>query len=122
MSFQNMVILNEESIQQFEDENTVLKDEKMQPYMFEPNKEDLCESSSISTDGSSISDDDLIDPQFEPLYRWKLATLKWCKCGKCAIMERSIESFCCHEKALDFDEYNALLTNAQMEGSIVGFN
>ena len=60
-----MAILNEESIQQVEDENTVLKDEEMQPYMFEPNKEDLCETSCISTDGSSISDDDLIDPQFE---------------------------------------------------------
>ena len=94
MSFQNMAILNEESIQQVEDENTVLTDEEMQPYMFEPNK-DLCESSSISTDGSSISDDDLIDPQFEALHRWKLATLKWCKCGKSAIMERSIENFCC---------------------------
>ena len=81
---------------------------------FEPNKEDLCKSSSISTDDSSISDYDLIDPQFEALHRWRLATLKWCKCGKCAIMERTIESFCCLEKALEFDEYDALLTNAQI--------
>ena len=41
--------------------------------------------------------------------------VKWCKCGECAKMEKTIESFCCHEKAIEYDEYDAKLADAQQQ-------
>jgi hypothetical protein len=35
-----------------------------------------------------------------------ISTLEWRKCGHCAIMIKSIKSFCCHEKAVEYDEYD----------------
>ena len=99
----------EETIDLFEDKNTMV-DEQIQPYMFEPNKGDVCESTADSTDDSSSSEDDSLDHQFEASNSWRRTTLEWCKCGKCAIMERTIESFCCHEKAIEYDSRVKMLS------------
>ena len=40
----------------------------------------------------------------------------WCKCGHCTLKRKAIESFCCQEKALEYDEYDALLKEAEAQG------
>lgn len=91
---------------------TEYKDEIIQPYMFEPNKGNLEEASNDSSEDSESAEDE----EFEVINAWRRDTLEWCKCGKCSIMEKSIESFCCHEKALEYDEYDKKLTAAQNQG------
>ena len=76
--------------------------QEIQPYMFEPNKNE-CSHNSYDSDDESTSteeEEEGIDHEFEAINSWRLLTLEWCKCGHCAIMEKSIESFCCHEKAV----------------------
>ena len=99
--------------------NTEKKDEifgckelGIEPYMFEPNREERRETSDDSSEESE-SDEEEVDEEFEAANAWRRSTLSWCKCGKCAIMEKTIESFCCHEKALEYDEYDEKLASAQ---------
>ena len=44
-----------------------------------------------------------------------LSTLEWCKCGYCD-MSKTIESFCCHEKSIEYDEYDDKVKSAQDQG------
>ena len=88
--------------------------QQIEPYMFEPNKEDDAETSCDSSE-SSTTDDEEFDEEFEAANALRLCTLKWCKCGECAKMEKTIESFCCHEKAIEYDEYDAKLADAQQQ-------
>ena len=83
------------------------------PYLFEPNQgeEEFSDSSQSST-----SDEEEIDQDFETANSWRLSTLDWCKCGNCSVMDKTVESFCCHEKATEYDEYNEKLTNAENQG------
>ena len=46
---------------------------------------------------------------------WRLESLSWCKCGHCTLKPKAIESFCCYEKALEYDEYDALLKEAEAQ-------
>ena len=47
---------------------------------------------------------------------WRLKSLSWCKCGHCTLQTKTIGSFCSHEKALEYDEYDPLVTNAEGSG------
>ena len=82
-------------------ENDEVKDE-IKPYMFEPNPND---SNSNSESTSNDSQDDEHE-ELERINSWRLKTLEWCKCKCCQIMTKGIESFCCHEKSLEYDEYD----------------
>jgi hypothetical protein len=87
----------------------------IQPYMFEPSKNNNTESLYDSDDDSTSTEEDesSIDESFEAINAWRLTTLEWCKCGNCGIKAKSVESFCCHEKAVEYDEYDDKLTSAQ---------
>ncbi|XP_028414799.1 uncharacterized protein LOC114537888, partial [Dendronephthya gigantea] len=99
-----------------EDECKVINNEQIQPYLFEPTvKEDQEEASDNSSDDSASIEDNF-DEEFETANRWRLSSLQWCKCGNCTLMEKTIESFCCHEKAVEYDEYDGILTDAQNRG------
>ena len=57
--------------------------------------------------------------QYEPEVGEKAArleTLSWCKCGNCTPSTKTIECFCCHEKALEYDVYDMLLNQAEALG------
>ena len=89
--------------------------------MFEPkpgeNVEERNSEESSSSGGSSDDDDDSFNDVFEiDLNAWRLSTLSWCKCGHCGLTPRTIESFCCHEKATEYDEYDNKLKSAQDQG------
>ena len=85
--------------------------------MFEPMPNENTQSDSSGSDtGSSHASEDEIDEEFEAINRWRLSTLEWCKCGYCDIMSKTIESFCCHEKSIEYDEYDDKLTSAQDQG------
>ena len=43
----------------------------------------------------------------------RLETLSWCKCGQYTLSTKAIECFCCHEKALEYDEYDVLLNQTE---------
>jgi hypothetical protein len=48
---------------------------------------------------------------------WRLETLSWCKCGQYTLSTKAIECFCCHEKALEYDEYDVLLNQTESQGN-----
>ena len=98
-------------------DNLNSENECIQPYMFERSREDEPQGlSDDSSENSTSSDDESFDEEFEAANAWRRSSLQWCKCGKCSIMNKTIESFCCHEKALEYDEYDDLLTGAQNQG------
>lgn len=97
------------------DKDNDCKDELIQPYMFEPNKGDEEEASDDSSDDSSSVESDF-DEEFERANAWRTSSLNWCKCGNCTLMVKAIESFCCHEKSLEYDEYDDLLSSSQNQG------
>ena len=86
----------------------------IEPYMFEPNKSNERDSSNDSSE-DSYSEEDEYNDEFEAANAWRLKTLSWCKCGKCLLMEKTIESFCCHEKSLEYDEYDDILKKVESE-------
>ena len=89
------------------------------PYMFEPNKNDSNnEQLSYSDDDSTSTGEDSYssDDSFEEINAWRRTDLNWCKCGKCDLMAKARESFCCHEKAVEYDEYDSKLSAAQSQG------
>ena len=72
---------------------------------------------SDSEEGSAESSDEEIEHVFEAKNAWRLESLSWCQCGHCTLKPKAIESFCCYEKALEYDEYDALLkVEAEAEG------
>ena len=87
------------------------------PYQYEP---EVGEKAASMTDQGnseqerySASSDDQIDDELEAANAWRLQTLSWCKCGHCTLSTKTIECFCCHEKALEYNEYDALLNQAK---------
>ena len=94
--------------------------EKVLPYQYEP--EAGAETSNFSDesdseDGSVLSSsEEEVDTEFERANAWRLETLSWCKCGHCALSTKVVECFCCHEKAVEYDEYGVLLEQLQEHG------
>ena len=86
---------------------------EIQSYMFEPNPGENQSESDNSESESSMSSEEEIDKEFEAINSWRLSTLEWCKCGHCDLMTKTIESFCCHEKAVEYDEYDDKLKSAE---------
>ena len=89
------------------------------PYQSEPEPGLQTSSSGDESDSeeeSAESSDEEIDHVFEAKNAWRLESLSWCKCGHCTLKPKAIESFCCHEKALEYDEYDALLKEAEAQG------
>ena len=84
--------------------------------MYEPNPGDDVESDGSYSSKSSSGDD--VDAEFEQAISWRLTSLEWCKCGHCEVMTRTIEGFCCCEKAVEYDEYDERLSSAQEQGFI----
>ena len=103
-------------------ENTTLKNQVVQvlPYhQFEPEPGLQTSNSGDESDSeeeSAESSDEEIDHVFEAKNAWRLESLSWCKCGHCTLKPKAIESFCCYEKALEYDEYDALLKEAEAQG------
>ena len=93
---------------------------EVSPYQFEPEvgaKTSNLSDESDSEQGSGLSSsDEEIDDEFERANAWRLQTLSWCKCGHCTISTKAIECFCCHEKALEYDEYDVLLDQTETQG------
>ena len=89
------------------------------PYQFEPEPGLQTSNSGDESDSeeeSAESSDEEIDHVFEAKNAWRLESLSWCKCGHCTLKPKAIESFCCYEKALEYDEYDALLKEAEAQG------
>ncbi|CAB4011580.1 Hypothetical predicted protein [Paramuricea clavata] len=73
-------------------------------YQFEPILNENSGSSGAeirAIESESSSDDVDFDEAFEVENSWRLKSLSWCKCGHCTLQTKTIESFCCHEKALE---------------------
>ncbi|CAB4006882.1 Hypothetical predicted protein [Paramuricea clavata] len=89
------------------------------PYQYEPEvgekTSDVTDQSDSEQESDSSSDEE-IDHEFESANAWRLQTLSWCKCGHCTLSPKLIECFCCHEKALEYDEYDALLNQTEIQG------
>ena len=90
------------------------------PYQFEPvagagtsNFSDESDSEQSSVLSSSEEE---VDNEFERANAWRLENLSWCKCGHCALSTKAIECFCCHEKAVEYDEYGVLLDQTEALG------
>ena len=97
---------------------TFPKQAEVLPYQFKPEvggeTSNLSEESD-SDQGSDLSSSDKeIDHEFERVNVWHLQTLSWCKCGYCTT--KAIECFCCHKKALEYDEYDVLLEQTESLG------
>lgn len=90
------------------------------PYQYEPEKgaeTSTFSDESVSDQGSVMSSsEDEVDNEFERANAWRLETLSWCKCGHCVLSTKAIECFCCHEKAVEFDEYEVLLDETEAHG------
>ena len=54
------------------------------------------------------SSDEEVDQEFEIANAWRLKSLIWCKRGHCSLSTETIECFCCHKKALKYDECDVL--------------
>ena len=87
------------------------------PYQFEPEPGLQTSNSGDESDSEeeSESSDEEVDHVFEAENAWRLESLSWCKCGHCTLKPKAIESFCCHDKALEHDEYDALLKEAETQ-------
>ncbi|CAB3996154.1 Hypothetical predicted protein [Paramuricea clavata] len=81
------------------DESFGSKEQVIEPYMFEPNQEEHGEASDDSSEDSG-SEEDEFDEEFESANAWCRTMLEWL-------------CLCCHEKALEYDEYDDKLTSAQ---------
>ncbi len=87
------------------------------PYQFEP--EVGAETSSLSDESNSEQGSVLSLSEEEvdtKANAWRLETLSWCKCGHCALSTKIVECFCCHEKAVEYDEYGVLLDQIEANG------
>ena len=84
--------------------------DRVLPYQFEPEPGMEASDSGDESDSKeeSESSDNKVDHVFEAKNAWHLETLSWCKCGHCTLKLKAIESFCCHDKALEYDEYDTL--------------
>lgn len=94
--------------------------EEVLPYQFEPEAGAETQNFSDESDseqGSVLSSsEEEVDNEFERANAWRLETLSWCKCGHCALSTKAIECFCCHEKAVEYDEYGVLPDETEAHG------
>ena len=81
------------------------KEQVIKPYMFEPIKGDQCKVGDNSSEDNG-SEDEQFDEEFEAVNASHRTTLDWCKCSKCAMMEKTM-------KAVEYDEYDKKLASAQ---------
>ncbi len=92
------------------------------PYQFEPearpNKSNTSDESDSEQSSDLSSSDEEVDHEFMMANAWRLETLSWCKCGQCTLSTKAIECFCCHEKALEYDEYDVLLNQTESQGNM----
>lgn len=87
------------------------------PYQYEPElNENNNSSDENNSDSSDTSDCEGLDKIFEEKNMWRLESLRWCACGNCRLSTRVLESFCCKEKAVEYDDYDSLLSQAEAEG------
>lgn len=85
------------------------------PYQYEPEPNTNVSSGEDSdSESQSSSDEDM--KVFEAENAWRLESLDWCKCGNCKLNNKAMESFCCQEKALEYDDYDSLLSQAEEAG------
>ena len=89
---------------------------EIHPYQYEPEPGSQQQSESESDQESSSESDDSVDEEFEAINSWRNSTLSWCKCQCCSIMPKTVENFCCQEKAVEYDEYDAKLTECEKMG------
>ena len=83
-------------------------------YQYQPEATGNTSSGAECSDSESASSsDEEVDEVFEIENAWRLQSLSWCKCGQCTLSTKAIESFCFHEKALEYDEYDGLLSEAE---------
>ena len=71
---------------------------------------------SEGSDSSTSSSKNDVHEEFEQTNSWRLTSLEWCKCGHCEVMTKTIQSFCCCEKAVEYDEHDERLSSAQEQG------
>ena len=92
--------------------------DRILPYQFEPEPGLQTSNSGDESDSDEQSElsDEEIHHVFEAKNAWRLESLSWCKCGHCTLKPKTIESFCCHDKALEYDEHDALLKEAETQG------
>ena len=66
------------------------------PYMFGPEKDDV---SDISSSSSEVEDKDENDSESKTNLEKssRVGNLEWCKCGECNIEKREIDCLCCQE-------------------------
>ena len=87
---------------------------EIHPYQYEPEPGSQQGAGSDSDDESSSADDDSdFNDEYEAINGWRNSTLSWCKCNCCSIMPKTVENFCCQEKAVEYDEYDAKLTESE---------
>ena len=88
------------------------------PYQFEPEPGMEASDSGDESDSKEEgeSSDDEVDHVFEAENAWRLETLSWCKRGHSTLKPKAIESYCCNDKALEYDEYDTLLKEAESQG------
>ena len=77
------------------------------------------QSESDSEEETSSQSDDSVDEEFKAINGWWNSTLSWCKCKYCSIMPKTVENFCCQEKPVEYDEYDAELTECEKKGGNV---
>lgn len=90
---------------------------EIHPYQYEPEPgSHEQQSESDSEEESSSQSDDSVDEEFEAINGWRNSTLSWCKCKRCSIVPKTVENFCSQEKAVEYDEYDAKLTECEQKG------
>ena len=92
--------------------------EEVLPYQFEPEVRGEAHNSAEESGSESESDsepEEEVDMEFQTENAWRLTDLSWCMCGQCTLSTKVIECFCCHEKALLYDEYDALLMQTETQ-------
>ena len=82
------------------------------PHQFEPEPStkigDASDDNDTDQSDVTTSSDEDVDHELERGERandWRLLDLSWCKCGRSSLSTKAVECFCCHKKALEYDEY-----------------
>ena len=78
------------------------------PYQFEPEPSTKTSDASDDNDTDQVmfttSSDEGVDHELKRANSWRLLDLSWYKCGHCSSSTKAVECFCCHKKALEYDE------------------
>ena len=71
------------------------------PYKYEPEPKT---NGSSGEDSDSESQSTKTENAFKAENAWHLESLDTSKCGNCKLNNKAMESFCCQEKALEYDD------------------